>query len=68
MPYNQRMFEALPLTLSLKVFCAWSGLRKQDVLAMAAAGTIRQVAIGNGRRPRHRYFKKDLARLAGWEY
>jgi len=64
MAYTAQEFEGLTLTVSLKTFAAWSGLRPEYIRAKARAGEIGQFLLGApGPRAKHRYFKADLAKL-----
>lgn len=52
-------FARLPMTVSLQVFSAWTGIDRWTLMAMRRSGALRTVASG----ARARYLKSEIARL-----
>ena len=68
---NQARFDALGYLITLETFARFSGLPKWTIMGMRRSGAISAVTVRRGKGGgaiRHRYFKKDLAQLAGFDY
>jgi hypothetical protein len=70
-PIDQARFDELGHLITLGTFARFSGVPKATIMAMRRSGTIRSVAISagkGGQQVKHRYYKKELAQFAGFEY
>lgn len=66
---TQDAFLSLPLTVSLKEFCAWTGLTPAETRALAVTGGIGRMRVGTGpKMAKHRYFKVDIARIGNFKF
>lgn len=54
----------LPLTVSLSVFCQWTGLGRNTVQKLAREGGIKTVVVSR----RRRYLKSAIAEIAGFQW